>query len=70
VYGCLDYYQTVTHAKIDARPGGPAEMVPGQHHARLNMYIAQTKGGGFEVLKNLGVVEPNERLVSEAVTAV
>lgn len=28
------------HARIDSGPGGPAEMVPGQHHLRLNMYIA------------------------------
>jgi branched-chain amino acid transport system substrate-binding protein len=121
VYGCLDYYQTVTdpfsvrllerynnlyprgpmftagsastgtyrglkfwesavkeagslnqdavinaldHAKIAQGPGGPAEMVPGQHHARLNMYIAQARGGIFEVVKNLGAVEPNESVVS------
>lgn len=120
VYGCLDYYQTVTdpfsvallekynelypagpkftagsastgtyrglkfweaavkyagsldqdaviaaldHAKIAAGPGGPAEMVPGQHHARLNMYIAQARNGVFGVVKNLGVIEPNENLV-------
>jgi branched-chain amino acid transport system substrate-binding protein len=121
VYGCLDYYQTVTdpfsvelldkynklypsgpmftagsastgtyrglkfweaavneagslnqdavinaldHAKITAGPGGPAEMVPGQHHARLNMYIAQARNGIFEVVKDLGVIEPNESVVS------
>jgi branched-chain amino acid transport system substrate-binding protein len=121
VYGCLDYYQTVTdpfsvelldkynklypsgpmftagsastgtyrglkfweaavneagslnqdavinaldHAKITAGPGGPAEMVPGQHHARLNMYIAQARNGIFEVVKDLGVIEPNESDVS------
>lgn len=121
VYGCLDYYQTVTdpfsvallekyhelypagpkftagsastgtyrglkfweaavneagsldrdaviaaldHAKIAAGPGGPAEMVPGQHHARLNMYIAQARNGVFEVVKNLGAIEPNENLVT------
>jgi urea transport system substrate-binding protein len=127
VYGCLDYYQTVTdpfsiallkkynglypegpmftagsastgtyrglkfweaavkeasaldqnaviaaldHAKIDAGPGGPAQMVPGQHHTRLNMYIAQAKNGVFEVVKNLGVIEPNENPVSEPIIAV
>jgi branched-chain amino acid transport system substrate-binding protein len=51
------------HAKIAQGPGGPAEMVPGQHHARLNMYIAQGRNGIFEVVKNLGVIEPNERVV-------
>ena len=27
--------------QIAEGPGGPAEMVPGQHHVRMNMYIAQ-----------------------------
>jgi branched-chain amino acid transport system substrate-binding protein len=35
-------------------------MVPGQHHARLNMYIAQASNGIFKIVKNLGVIEPNE----------
>jgi branched-chain amino acid transport system substrate-binding protein len=58
------------HAKIAEGPGGPAEMVPGQHHARLNMYIAQARNGIFEVVKNLGIIEPNERLVSAGYAAV
>ena len=56
--------KALDHAKIAAGPGGPAEMVPGQHHARLNMYIAQASDGIFKVVKNLGVVEPNESVVS------
>ena len=40
-------------------PGGPAEMVPGQHHVRMNMYIAQATGGRFKVVKNLGAIDPN-----------
>ena len=48
------------HAKIAQGPGGPAEMVPGQHHVRMNMYIAQAKNGKFEIVKNLGVIDPNE----------
>ena len=28
-------------------PGGHAKMVPGQHHVRMNMYIAQAQGGRF-----------------------
>jgi branched-chain amino acid transport system substrate-binding protein len=127
VYGCLDYYQTVTdpfsvslldkynrlypggpmftagsastgtyrglkfweaavkeagsldqdavidaldHAKIRQGPGGPAEMVPGQHHARLNMYIAQARNGIFQVVKNLGIIDPNERVMSARHAAV
>jgi ABC-type branched-subunit amino acid transport system substrate-binding protein len=48
------------HAKIGEGPGGPAEMVAGQHHVRMNMYIAQAKGGKFKVVKNLGVIDPQE----------
>ena len=38
-------------------------MVPGQHHVRMNMYIAQARHGTFEVVESLGVVEPDEPLV-------
>ncbi|MBT8078711.1 MAG: transporter substrate-binding protein [Gammaproteobacteria bacterium] len=48
------------HAKIAEGPGGPAEMVPGQHHVRMNMYIAQSRNGNFEIVENLGAIEPNE----------
>jgi branched-chain amino acid transport system substrate-binding protein len=37
-----------------------AELVPGQHHLRLNMYIAQSQGGAFKVVKNLGPIDPKE----------
>ena len=38
-------------------------MVPGQHHLRLNMYIAQARDGRFEVVENLGAIDPKEALV-------
>ena len=31
-------------------PGGPAEMVPGTRHCRMNMYIAVAKEGEFEIV--------------------
>jgi ABC-type branched-subunit amino acid transport system substrate-binding protein len=55
--------KALDHAKIAAGPGGPAEMVPGQHHARMNMYIAQASNGIFKVVKNLGIIEPKESVV-------
>jgi branched-chain amino acid transport system substrate-binding protein len=64
--GSLDQNAVVKaldHARIAEGPGGPAEMVPGQHHLRLNMYIAQVKHGTLEVVKNLGVIDPNEQMV-------
>jgi urea transport system substrate-binding protein len=50
------------HAKIAEGPGGPAEMVPGQHHVRMNMYIAEVRAGKLEVVESLGAIEPNEHV--------
>ena len=64
--GSLDQSEVIKaleHAKIAEGPGGPAEMVPGQHHVRMNMYIAQASNGQFKIVKNLGVIDPNERNV-------
>jgi ABC-type branched-subunit amino acid transport system substrate-binding protein len=49
------------HAAIPEGPGGPAEMVPGQHHGRMNMYIAQASNGQFKVVKSLGIIDPKEQ---------
>jgi urea transport system substrate-binding protein len=56
--------RALDHARIAEGPGGPAEMVPGQHHVRMNMYIAQAQGGRLRVVKNLGPIDPNERMLS------
>ena len=42
-------------------------MVPGQHHLRLNMYIAQARNGRFEIVENLGAIDPQEGLVGTPV---
>jgi ABC-type branched-subunit amino acid transport system substrate-binding protein len=55
-----DVIKALDHAKIADGPGGPAEMVPGQHHVRMSMYIAQANNGHFKVVKNLGVIDPEE----------
>jgi ABC-type branched-subunit amino acid transport system substrate-binding protein len=55
-----DVIRALDHAKIAAGPGGPAEMVPGQHHVRMNMYIAQASSGSFKVIKSLGMIDPKE----------
>jgi branched-chain amino acid transport system substrate-binding protein len=57
-----DVIKALDHAKIAAGPGGPAEMVPGQHHARMNMYIAQANNGNFKIVKSLGAIDPKECL--------
>jgi branched-chain amino acid transport system substrate-binding protein len=38
-------------------------MVPGQHHVRMNMYIAQAKSGRFEIVESLGAIDPDEAMV-------
>jgi ABC-type branched-subunit amino acid transport system substrate-binding protein len=52
VSGALD------QVKIDEGPGGPAEMLPGQHHPKMNVYIGQAENGKFIVKKNAGAIEP------------
>jgi ABC-type branched-subunit amino acid transport system substrate-binding protein len=64
--GSLDQEAVINaldHAKIPRGPGGPAEMVPGQHHVRMNMYIAQENNGVFKVVEDLGTIDPKETVV-------
>jgi ABC-type branched-subunit amino acid transport system substrate-binding protein len=62
-----DVIRALDHAQIAEGPGGPAAMVPGQHHVRMNMYIAQARSGEFKVVKNLGAIDPNEATVPGAI---
>ena len=59
-----DVIKALDHAKIAEGPGGPAEMVPGQHHVRMNMYIAQARNGQFDIVKSLGAIDPQESEIS------
>src|SRR5919201_371849 len=58
-----DVIASLDHAQIAEGPGGPAAVVPGQHHLRMNMYIAQARNGRFEIVENLGAIDPQERLI-------
>jgi branched-chain amino acid transport system substrate-binding protein len=58
-----DVIKALQHAKIAEGPGGGAEMVPGQHHVRMNMYIAQVVNGRFKIVKDLGIIDPKEQQV-------
>ena len=62
-----DVIAALDHAAITEGPGGPAAVVPGQHHVRMNMYIAQARGGRFEIVESLGAIDPQERLVGTPV---
>src|SRR5207248_4239564 len=55
-----DVVTAMNHAPIAQWPGGPPEMVTGDHHVRMNMYIAQSERGTFKVVKNLGHIDPKE----------
>jgi ABC-type branched-subunit amino acid transport system substrate-binding protein len=61
-----DVIEALDHATIPVGPGGPAEMVPGQHHVRMNMYIAQVQGGALRTIKRLGAIDPDEQTVPSA----
>jgi ABC-type branched-subunit amino acid transport system substrate-binding protein len=58
-----DVIKALDHAKIAEGPGGPAEMVPGQHHVRMNMYIAQAHNGNFKIVESLGIIDPKEQAI-------
>ena len=62
--------RALDHAKITEGPGGPAEMVPGQHHLRMNMYIAQATNGVFRVVRSLGMIDPKEHVRNEVLATV
>jgi branched-chain amino acid transport system substrate-binding protein len=65
-----DVIAALDHAAIAEGPGGPAAVVPGQHHLRMNMYIAQARDGRFEIVESLGAIDPQERPVgAPALTA-
>ena len=55
--------EALDHAAIAEGPGGPAAMMPGQHHVRMNMYIAQARNGRFQVVRSLGAIDPREQMV-------
>lgn len=52
--------EALSRATIDEGPGGPAEMVEGQNHVRMNMYIAVARAGTYEISKDLGAIDPEE----------
>ena len=60
-----DLSRDATSAAIDSAaiaegPGGPAKMVPGTGHAEMNMYIAQHKGGVWDIISSEATVAPQE----------
>jgi branched-chain amino acid transport system substrate-binding protein len=52
--------EAMDHASIDEGPGGPASVVPGSHHVKINMYLGQAEGGRFVVKDKVEQVDPRE----------
>ena len=50
----------IDNVSIDQGPGGGAKMVPGTGHAAMNMYIAQSKGGKWDIISTADMVAPDE----------
>lgn len=48
------------NASIAEGPGGPSKMIPGTGHAEMNMYIAQSKGGVWDIISSEKTVPPQE----------
>ena len=65
---CGKRRSALDHARIAEGPGGPAEMVPGRHHVRMSMYIAQgqAKNGRIEIVESLGAIDLDESMVPSA----
>lgn len=45
---------------IEDAPGGPAQMVEGTNHTRMNMYIAVSEAGEYQIVEELGAIDPGE----------
>lgn len=47
-------------AAIEQGPGGPARMIPGTGHCEMNMYVAQSVGGSWNIIQSDKAVDPKE----------
>lgn len=50
----------IDSAAIEQGPGGPARMIPGTGHCEMNMYIAQSIGGKWNIIQSDTAVDPKE----------
>lgn len=52
--------EAMNGAKLAEGPGGPSSIVPGTGHTEMNMYIAQSKGGVWDIISSENAVPPQE----------
>ena len=50
----------IDQASIEHGPGGPAKMEPGTGHVAMNMYVARSEGGRWNVISKADMVHPDE----------
>lgn len=52
--------EAMNSAAITEGPGGPAKVIAGTGHVEMNMYIAQSVGGKWEIISSESAVPPQE----------
>ena len=52
--------EALDNISVAEGPGGPYKTVPGTGHCAMNMYIAQNKGGDWNIISSANMVPPNE----------
>ena len=55
-FSCFTFY----NISVAQGPGGPYKTVPGTGHCAMNMYIAQNKGGDWNIIQSAEMVPPEE----------
>ena len=52
--------EALDNISVAQGPGGPYKTVPGTGHCAMNMYIAQNKGGDWNIIQSAEMVPPEE----------
>ena len=52
--------EALDNISVAEGPGGPYKTVPGTGHCAMNMYIAQNKGGNWNIISSANMVPPKE----------
>jgi branched-chain amino acid transport system substrate-binding protein len=55
-----DVAKTLDHQILKQGPGGPATMVPGEHHVAVNMYLGVAHNGKMILKENFGQRQPKQ----------
>jgi ABC-type branched-subunit amino acid transport system substrate-binding protein len=53
-----DVAKSLDHQELEQGPGGPAKMVPGEHHVAVNMYLGVAHDGKMVIKEEFGQRQP------------